>query len=369
MPSTYAFATPAIQPLPWAPSDVLAPTQSPAPIASDCAALVINYNTARQTVRNIESLLAGTRLPAHIHLLDNASAPDDLAWLQAHLPAPPSGVQLHLYRADTNLGFAAGSNALIDRALAQPATQYTLLLNNDAVAQPPLLQQLRQALVDGAAHNIHMAGARMHRLAQPGVVDTLGIAIYASLMPADRHSLDDPYAGPTGGCAIYSRALLDALHQTSGYWFDPRYFCYWEDTDLVLRARLLGFDAAHIDQTLALHEGQASSSGGSNDFIAYHGWRNGLWMHLKLIPAGLLIRYGPLLLLAHAANVMRCLLTGQARLLWRIYRDAWGQRQAFISERQQWTRHPQAATRLRPLIAPRFYRKGYLRQLFGKAGP
>lgn len=360
------FDTPTIHVLPWVPSGRPAPTHPFAPIAHDCAVLVINYNTARQSLRNVESLLAGSQLPAHIHLLDNASGADDLAWLQTHLPTPPLGVQLHLYRADTNLGFAAGSNALIAQALAQPATQYTLLLNNDAVAQPSLLQQLRHTLADGAPHNIHMAGARMHRLAQPDVVDTLGIALYASLMPADRHSLDDPYAGPTGGCAMYSRTLLNALHQASGYWFDPRYFCYWEDTDLVLRARLLGFDAKHIDQTLALHEGQASSSRSSNHFIAYHGWRNSIWMHLKLIPTGLLIRYGPLLLAAHGANAARYLLSGQARLLWRIYRDAWTQRQAFISERRHWARHPQASARLRPLIAPRFYRKGYLRQLLNK---
>ena len=39
----------------------------------------------------------------------------------------------------------------------------------------------------------------------------------------------------------------------------------------------------------ALHQGQASSGGAArDDFIAYHGVRNVIWMHVKLMPTALL---------------------------------------------------------------------------------
>ena len=102
----------------------------------------------------------------------------------------------------------------------------------------------------------------MHKLADPAEVDTLGIAMYASLMPADRKSLDDTFIGPTGGCCMLTRALIERLKAVSGYCFDPRFFCYCEDTDMVLRAVLLGYRPIYLDQLVALHEGQASSGGG-----------------------------------------------------------------------------------------------------------
>lgn len=335
-------------------------------IATDCAVLIINYNTARQTRRCLQSLLDAELLPAQIHLLDNHSAEEDFNYLKIEMPARPVDIRLYLYRAEDNLGFAAGSNALLEQALRHPEIRYVLLLNNDAVAHPALLKTLRQALIDGEAENIHMAGASMHRLDRPEEADTLGIALYTSLMPADRKTFDDHHVGPTGGCALYTRNLLDTLKNTSGYWFDPRFFCYSEDTDLVLRARLLGFRATHIHQVLALHEGQASSGGSYNDFIVYHGLRNTIWMHIKLIPANLLYRYGIFLLAAHLASILRYILTGRLSLLTKVYRDAWQQRQPFLEERKQWTKKAHASKQLQACITPRFYRRGYLRQILRK---
>lgn len=346
-----------------APPALVGTTASSGPdlhVAHDCAALTINYNTATQTLRNVQSLLTGRQVPAAIYVLDNASESTDFRALRDGLPTH-TACPVYLMRSDVNLGFAGGSNALLAQALQMTSLRYFLLLNNDAVALPELLLKLRLALEQGAVRNIHMAGARMHRLAAPDEVDTLGIAVYASLMPADRKTLDDRFVGPTGGCAMYSRTLLQAVHEASGYWFDHRYFCYCEDTDFTLRARLLGFEAVFVNETLALHEGQASSNNAPSDFIAYHGLRNSIWMHAKLLPAGTLARYGIFLLLAHLATVGRYVLTGRLPVLWRVYRDAWRQRQPFLAERKRWQLRERRTQRcLQALITPRFYRKGYL---------
>lgn len=321
--------------------------------------LVINYNTARQTLRCLESIQQSTVLPDWVLVLDNASSPSDYQHLLQGAQPPKAGT-LHIYRSEENLGFAQGSNALIDLLLQQPACQYMMLLNNDAVAQKEMLAALRAAL-QAAGEGAGLAGGRMHKLADPTQVDTLGIALYASLMPADRKAVDDIYVGPTGGCCMLTRGLVDRLKSVSGYCLDPRFFCYCEDTDMVMRAVLLGYRPLYLDQLLALHEGQASSGGGYNPFIAYHGLRNTLWMHIKLMPPGLLWRYGLFLLLAHGLMIARHTLSGRFSLMLRVYRDALRRLPEFLAERKQLKGHVQAGRdTLKACVTKRFYRKGYL---------
>ena len=330
---------------------------------SGIGVLVINYNTAPQTLRCLESIQQSKLLPDWVLVLDNASASDDYQYLLQNA-LPPQAGSLHVYRSETNLGFAQGSNVLIDLLLQNSSCQRIMLLNNDAVAHPDMLGSLDE-LLDSVGEVAGLAGCRIHRLAAPDEVDTLGIAIYSSLMPADRKTLDDIYVGPTGGCCMLTRQCVERLLALSGYCFDPRYFCYCEDLDLVLRTLLLGYHPVYLDKLLAWHEGQASSGGGYNPFIAYHGLRNTLWMHVKLFPSGLLWRYGIFLLLAHFLMVGRHTIAGRFSLMWRVYRDALRCAPEFFQERRQLAGQLKdsnvATDAVIHLITRRFYRSGYLR--------
>lgn len=336
------------------------PARQPSRPRSGVGVAVINFNTPRQTLRCLESLRTASLPPDCIMLLDNASADDSLlADLAGFSPYEHS--DLYVFTSSVNRGFAGGSNFLLARLLENTDCHAVVLLNNDAVALPGMIAAL-VAAVAVAPERIGLAGGRMHRLDFPGEVDTLGITLYASLMPANRLSNADPYLGPTGGCCLLTRQVLEDLAQTSGYWFDERFFCYCEDTDLVLRANLLGYTPVYVDELIALHEGQASSGGGYNPFIAYHGIRNSIWMICKGIPGRLLLKYGVLLVLAHAMSTARQLASGQWRLVLKVYRDAgrglpdvWRERRQCLSRaRVSWGDLDRA-------IAPRFYRQGYLR--------
>jgi GT2 family glycosyltransferase len=87
---------------------------------------------------------------------------------------------------------------------------------------------------------------------------------------------DEVLLGPTGGCALLRRRLLEDLRAMHGAWFDEQFFCYAEDTDLVIRARWLGYRAAYAADAIVQHEGSLSSGGPDNDFVLYHGIRNSL---------------------------------------------------------------------------------------------
>lgn len=330
------------------------------------AALVINFNTAGLTTRCIESLADQDAL-ARILVLDNGSEPADLARLREGLDP-----RAELICSPHNLGFAAGSNLGIQHLLADPGLHAILLLNSDAEAEPGLVAALDKAL--DQEHRVALVGAPMRRFDDPAQFDSLGIAFYASCLASNRIDARDPLFGPTGGCALYARALLQDLIEVHGYCFDPDYFCYAEDTDLAARALLLGYRPALIESPMALHHGQASSGGGFSTFVLYHGIRNSIWTLLKCVPTRILLLRLPWILAMHAGILLRHALRGEGRTLLRLYRDAFTRLPAVLRQRHVIQRQCRIApSTFARHVSPRFYDQGYvrdaLRALFRRGSP
>lgn len=330
-------------------------------------AQLINFNTADLTSQCVESLIvAGIDT---VHVLDNASREEDRSRLRSLSETWPAGISVTF--SNTNLGFAAGSNLLIDQALADGEVTHVFLINSDAVVSSAGFALLLETVGARAAD---MYGARMMKRGNgcDGQVDSLGIALYRPLLASNRKHAYERYLGPTGGLAVYSRHLLETLRAAHGYCFDPDYFCYAEDTDLCIRARLLGFEAQFIDAVVAYHMGQASSGGGFNDFVYYHGIRNSVLTLLKSVPARLLLRNLHWILLLHAGILLRHTLRGKFLLTLKIYRDAFARLPSIWRQRRRIMAAANGIDGLAAAITPRFYEEDYLaaaiRDLFHRRG-
>jgi GT2 family glycosyltransferase len=194
-------------------------------------------------------------------------------------------------------------------------------------------------------------------------VDSLGIALFRSTLASNRKDETEILLGPSGGCALLTRRLLEDLSATHGECFDETFFCYAEDTDLAVRARWLGYRAAYADEAIIRHSGSLSSGGPDNDFVLYHGIRNSLWWLVKNAPTGWLIRSVPWFIALHGAIWVRHLRRGRARVLWRLYRDAikgmpvMRRKRAVIRAAR---RIP--ASDFSRWVTPKFYEGGYLRR-------
>lgn len=319
--------------------------------------LIPNHGTATATLRCLRALLPETPPNAYVFVLDNGSPGGDANQLAEFSALHPQ--KIRFIASLKNLGFAGGMNLLIGQALADPAVEQVLLLNSDTLPQPGFIGAM-QARLDPATRT-DMAAARMLR--EDGRIDSLGIALYRSTLASNRKREDEILLGPSGGCALLTRRLLEDLRATHGEWFDEDFFCYAEDTDLALRARWLGYRTAYAADAVVHHEGSLSSGGPENDFVLYHGIRNSLWWLTKNAPAGWFLRSLPMFIALHAGIWLRHLRRGRARTLLRLYRDAirgipgMRRKRAIISK----TRRIPAAE-FAKWVEPHFYERGYVRK-------
>jgi GT2 family glycosyltransferase len=322
------------------------------------AILIINHGTAAATQACLDALLPDLPADARVLVLDNGSAGGDADQLERAVARCAPRVELTV--SAVNLGFAGGMNHLLQRALADPAVDQVLMLNSDTLPQPGFIGALR-ARLDPAAR-VDMVAANL-RNPRSGTVDSLGIALYRSTLASNRKREDEILLGPTGGCALFTRRLLEDLQAAHGEWFDEAFFCYAEDTDLALRARWLGYAAAYAADAHVDHAGSLSSGGPENDFVLYHGIRNSLWWLVKDAPALWLLRSLPWFILLHGGIVLRHLRRGRARVLWRLYRDALKGVPAMRRKRvriRAARRVP--ASEFRRWVEPHFYERDYVRR-------
>lgn len=318
----------------------------------DLAIVVVNFNTSVQTLECLKSLAALPVRPSIIELVDNASSEEELGRLTKGLAT--LDLPLRIAMNSRNEGFAGACDRAIMGLLTNPHISRIMLLNSDAVALPPMATWLKDARGD-------LCGARMMSKSDPAQVDSLGIVMYRSGLASNRLIAEEPFFGPTGGCAVYSRRVLEALADRHGHVFDARFFCYAEDTDLAFRALLLGFEPEYCDDPVALHEGQASSGGTFNDFVLYHGIRNSIWVLIKDAPMRMLLVHFPWILAMFVAIPILHVRNGRVRVVYRIYRDAFRGSRAMWRDRRRIQTNDADTRAVLARIRPRFYGGSRLR--------
>jgi GT2 family glycosyltransferase len=265
------------------------------------AAVVLNWNGGEDTLRCVGSL-AGFD---DVVVADNGSTDGSLDALRAR-------TGFELIENGANLGFSAGNNAGIRRALERGA-DWVVLVNNDAVLEPGAVGALRVAAARGPS-----AGILAGKLLFPdGRVQWAG----------QRVALRTGYSGrPRGfGCPDgpeFERegavdravgafmAVSRAAIERAGL-LDEDLFAYVEDVDWSLRIRAAGFACLFVPGARARHTLSASTGGASaSTHTVYYGVRNTLVVverHRPLGPVGTRLRRAGVLatFLAHALLVLR----------------------------------------------------------------
>lgn len=217
--------------------------------------ITLNWNRCADTLAFLESC-GELRYPnTRLLVVDNASSDGSPAAIAARFP------QVEQIRNPGNLGFAAGMNVGLRRALAQGAA-YVLLANNDTTLEPDALDRLVRAAdhygADLVTPAIYYDGDRSQIWWLGGDLRPLLLEIRP--YPAMPTPEPQPFLVDfiTGCGMLVSRRCLEAVGL-----FDEQFFMYYEDSDYCLRAKRAGLRALVEPRALMYHK-VATSSGGSD---------------------------------------------------------------------------------------------------------
>lgn len=238
------------------------------------AVITVNYGIAGMAIAAVESVLAREHggHEIEVHLVDNASPGGDAARFAEVHAARGWGDRVTLWLEDTNHGFGRGNN-LVLRALASRETppDYVFLLNPDARLENEAIEIL---LADLEAHP--EAGAAGAGILQPpenelvtacfryptalGEIErVIGFGPVSRLLDRYRSAL--PPNIPAGvvdwvaGASVMFR--FEAIRAAE--FFDPGFFLYFEEVDLMRRLDNLGWDTRYQPAARVLHAAGAAT--------------------------------------------------------------------------------------------------------------
>ncbi|MBR4529149.1 MAG: glycosyltransferase family 2 protein [Lachnospiraceae bacterium] len=248
--------------------------------------VIPNYNGLSELDGCVKSVLQELPLSSVI-VVDDGSTDNSVSYIKSAFP----GIRVISY--EENRGFAHAVNA----GIQEVKTPYVFLLNNDARVMNGAMQTLCDTMEE-LGEEVFSVGARMLTLTKPRKIDNSG-DLYCALGWAFTPGKDRPAgwyrrrAWVTSVCAGAGLYRTDLLRGLGG--FDEAHFCYLEDVDLGIRARLRGYRNCYEPAATVLHAGSATSGSRHNAFKVRLTAGNNLYLLYKNFPLPLLLVWLPLL--------------------------------------------------------------------------
>lgn len=224
--------------------------------------VVLNWNRPQDTVQCVSSLRQLNYPAYRILIVDNGSTDESVEIFQ-RLP------DIELLVNDRNLGFAAGNNRGIEYVLRRGA-DYVLLLNNDTTVSPSMLSVLVE--VAGTDHRIGIVGPVIYYADRSADVWFAGMRFHHGLYVVRKGlHLSLPLAPIEevdfiSGCGML---VCREVWERVGL-FDPRFFMYYEDLDLCVRAKKAGYRIVCATQARMWHALSASTGGPDSPLKQYY---------------------------------------------------------------------------------------------------
>jgi GT2 family glycosyltransferase len=258
--------------------------------------VIVNWNAGgllADCIHSFEAISGDAVTLSRITVVDNDSTDNSLAALEAMSAKFP----LEIVRNDTNKGFAAACN----QGARDSRADFLLFLNPDTRLSAGALETPARflaepdnshvgivgiQLVDGQGH-IARTCARQPTvwsiLGQSLGLDRLGLAIFPTHFVSDWNHGDTRAVDQVMGAFFLIR---NSLFQNTGG-FDERFFVYFEDMDMAVRARDLGWTSAYVSTARVFHRGKGTTEQ-VKDLRLFYFWRSRVlytFKHFNMIGA------------------------------------------------------------------------------------
>lgn len=221
--------------------------------------VVVAYGQLGYTREAVEAVLAHTKTPFELVLVDNGSRDGTREFFRALRDRQGGPVAVQVIENEENLGYPKAANQGIRAARGR----HVVLLNNDTRVRAGWLA----ALLDAATSRDGVGVVTAKILCPDGRVQnaggifhhadgsfTLPFAHEDRLAPTVTERREVENAG--GPCMLLTRALLESVGVFDEA-FSPAYF---EDSDLCLRAREAGFKLVYEPGAEVVHVGKVTAS-------------------------------------------------------------------------------------------------------------
>lgn len=228
------------------------------------AVVIVNYRTADMVIAHFGALKRECEafLGAAVYIVDNASPGGDGAKLKAFSEGEPL---IRFIQSPENGGFGAGNNIALREILsAAEPFDYVLLLNPDAYPRPGALAALADFMARKPEAGV--AGPRLEH--EDGAPQVSAFRYFSAMSELDwsartgfvsrllkRWDVAPPHRDEeravdwlSGAALFIRREVFEAVGL-----FDETYFLYYEETDLMLRARRAGWPCWFIPAARAVH--------------------------------------------------------------------------------------------------------------------
>ena len=196
--------------------------------------IIPNINGKGWLKDSIESVYAQTEQDFELIVVDNGSTDESLEQARSYCSRP----NFQLIENGSNTGFSHAVN----QGIARAKSEFVVLFNNDAFAEPQWLAELIR--VAESDPKIFAVQSLMIRHFDRELADDAGD--YVTWMGfacktgdgrrASRYTKQKRIFSACGGAALYRKSILEEIGT-----FDENFFAYFEDVDLSWRANNAGY--------------------------------------------------------------------------------------------------------------------------------
>jgi len=271
--------------------------------------VIVNLNGLSHLKHCLPSIFQQTYPFAEVIVVDNASTDGSPEFVEINYPL------VSVLRNEQNLGYAGANNV----GFQQATGELIAVLNPDTRVDPNWMTELVGAMADP---EVGLATPKILLMDEPDQINTCGNEItYTGLTfcrgldeTKDHYNQREFVSAVSGAAFLIRRSALDLIGG-----FDERYFIYYEETDLSLRAALAGYKCIYVPSSIVYHKYHFKFSPEK----AFYQERNRYFSLIKTLRWRTLLVLFPSLLIAELVGWGYSLINGPQHVLSKIRAYIW----------------------------------------------